>query len=221
MLRSEKQATRSSRQSQGRLRFETLEPRQMLTGDGLTGEYFNTITLTDLANTRIDSVVNFPGDVLGAGAQGQVTADDNYSIRWTGWVHAEQAGSWQFTTFSNDGVRLWVDDTQIINNWTQHASTRDDGSISLAAGWHPIRMEYFQQDGTTDARLLFSGPGKSETIIPQTHLSSTDPNIGDPVANAGPNRVVILPSMRLLAVRSSEVAPPNVAVFGPLSCDHW
>lgn len=175
------------------LHFEPLESRMLLAGDGLNGEYFNTINLTQPAATRVDSVINFPNDALGAGAQGLVTADDNYSIRWTGWVETQQAGTWQFTTFSNDGVRLWVDDTQIIDNWTQHASARDDGQIQLDAGWHPIRMEYFQQDGTTDARLLFSGPGQSETIIPQVRLSTTNPNAGDPVADAGPDRIVLLP----------------------------
>lgn len=175
------------------LRFETLEPRQMLTGDGLTGEYFDEIDLTQAANTRTDTVVDFPGDALGDDAQGLVVSDDNYSIRWTGWVNVAQAGEWQFTTFSNDGVRLWVDDTQLIDNWNTHTSQRDDGLIQLDAGWYPMRMEYFQQGGTTDARLLFSGPGQSEVIIPQASLSTTDPNVGDPVADAGPDRVVILP----------------------------
>ncbi len=178
----------------GRLHFESLESRQMLAGDGLVGEYFDEIDLTAPAGTRIDTTVNFPGDALGADAGGQAAADDNYSIRWTGWVRVDQPGSWQFSTFSNDGVRLWVDNNQLIDNWTQHASVRDDGSLSLDAGWHPLRLEYFQQDGTSDLRLLFSGPGQAESIIPQTNLSTTDPNAGDPVVDAGPSRVVLLPN---------------------------
>ncbi len=174
--------------------MEALEPRCLLSGDGLLGEYFDSIALTQPAGSRIDAVVNFPNDVLGGGAEGQVTADDNYSIRWTGWVEAPQTGTWQFSSFSNDGVRLWVDDTQIINNWDQHASERDDGYIPLTAGWYPIRMEYFQQGGTAGVQLLFSGPGQSEVIIPQAHLSSTNPISGNPVANAGLDRVVVLPA---------------------------
>ncbi|MEM8947239.1 MAG: DUF5060 domain-containing protein [Planctomycetota bacterium] len=207
------------------LRFETLEPRQLLAGDGLVGEYFNDLNLTQLANTRTDAVVNFPADALGQGAQGLVQADDNYSIRWSGWVNVAQSGQWQFTTFSNDGVRLWVDDVQLINNWNQHPSTRDDGSITLDAGWHPIRMEYFQQDGTTDARLLFSGPSQGEVIIPQASLSTTDPNIGDPIANAGPDRVVVLPTNSVVLEGSAsddgvisdfswtQVSGPNTATL--------
>lgn len=164
----------------------------MLAGDGLVGEYFNGQDLDQPAGTRTDVTVNFGGDALGNNALGMVTGDDIYSIRWTGWVQVEQAGQWQFTTFTNDGVRLWVDDTQIIDNWTTHTSTRDDGTITLDAGWHPIRLEYFQQAGTSDMRLLFSGPGQSETIIPQSHLCTTLPDTGEPIANAGPDRVVLL-----------------------------
>ena len=208
-----------------RLSFETLEPRQMLAGDGLTGEYFNESNLTSLAGTRVDSVVNFSGDALGDDAQGMVASDDVYSIRWSGWVNIEQAGQWQFTTFSNDGVRLWVDGTQLIDNWTTHTSTRDDGSITLDVGWHPIQLEYFQQNGTTDARLLFSGPGQTEAIIPQTHLCTTDPNIGDPNADAGPDRVVVLPTNSvtldgsatddgtIVSYAWSQISGPNTAVL--------
>lgn len=187
--------SQSSKSKQGsRLKFEQLEPRQMLAGDGLIGEYFDTIDLTNSAGTRVDAVVNFPNDALGDDAQGMVASDDLYSIRWTGWVNVDQSGQWTFTTFSNDGVRLWIDGTQIINNWTTHTSTRDDGVINLDAGWHSLTLEYFQSAGTTDMRLLFSGPGQTETIIPTTHLCTTDPNFGDPVADAGPDRFVLLPT---------------------------
>ncbi|MEQ8209800.1 MAG: DUF5060 domain-containing protein [Lacipirellulaceae bacterium] len=176
------------------LRLEQLEPRQMLAGDGLVGEYFNGQDLDQPAGMRTDATVDFGNDALGVNASGMVTGDDIYSIRWTGWVQVDTGGQWQFTTFSNDGVRLWVDDTQIIDNWTTHTSTRDDGAITLDAGWHPIRLEYFQQAGTSDMRLLFSGPGQSEIIIPQSHLCTTLPDTGQPIANAGPDRVVLLPA---------------------------
>ena len=208
-----------------RLSFEQLEPRQMLAGDGLVGEYFNTVNLTDSAGTRLDAVVNFPNDALGDDALGMVTSDDLYSIRWTGWVNVEQAGQWTFSTFSNDGVRLWVDGSQIINNWTSHTSTRDDGIVTLDTGWHPITLEYFQNSGTTDMRLLFAGPGQSETIIPTSHLCSTDPNIGDPVADAGPDQFLILPANSIVldgsatddvAIASyvwSQISGPNTAIL--------
>ncbi len=159
------------------MQFETLEARNLMAGDvcGLVGEYFDNINLTDPVAQRIDQTINFPDDALGDDAQGVVAPDDNYSIRWTGFVKVDQGGTWTFTTISNDGVRLWVDDTLIINHWDQHRATRDDGTITLEAGWHPIRLEYFEQNGTTHLELRYSGPGQNEVIIPTTNLSPIDP----------------------------------------------
>ena len=176
----------------------------LLSGNGLVGEYFNEIDLTDLASTRTDAVVNFPSDSLGDSAQGQVIADDSYSIRWSGWVFVDHAATWTFTTISNDGVRLWVDDTSVIDNWELHTATRDDGSLELESGWHPIRLEYFQQGGSSDLRLLFSSSaGQSEVVIPASNLCTTDPNFGMPNASAGPDQILRLPDDSVTLVGSA------------------
>ena len=115
-----------------------------------------------------------------------VAADDNYSIRWTGWVLVDQPGAWQFKTLSNDGVRLWVDDVQLIDNWDQHTVQTDTAMRNLTTGWHPIRLEYFQEDGMARSELRYSGPGRSEVIIPQSHLSSTSPEWAGPTRRRRP-----------------------------------
>ena len=51
---------------------------------GLLGTYFDTISLTNPSSQRVDTTINFPDDVLGDDALGQVVSDDNYSIRWRG-----------------------------------------------------------------------------------------------------------------------------------------
>ena len=160
---------------------------------GLLGEYFNEIDLTSLADTRVDPVVNFPQDWGAAPPGTAVIADDNYSERWTGFVNIEQAGDWTFYTTSNDGVRLWVNDVQVITNWNQHVVTEDSAVVNLSAGWYPLRLEHFQQDGTAEITLSFSGPGQAKTIIPSTHLNTENPQGGDPIADAGPDKTVVLP----------------------------
>ena len=42
-------------------------------------------------------------------------------------------GTYTFTTVSDDGVRLWVNGQEIINNWTYHGPATDTGTITLAA----------------------------------------------------------------------------------------
>ena len=99
-----------------------LDPqRRRPAANGLLGEYFNTTNLTGgIATTPGRRHGQLP-DRLGRSPAGTaVTADDNYSVRWTGFVETSTAGNWTFFTTSNDGVRLFIDDVQIINNWVEH-----------------------------------------------------------------------------------------------------
>jgi hypothetical protein len=143
---------------------------------GLTGEYYNSTNLTGaIATTRVDATVNFPQDWGSAPAGTAVTADDNYSVRWTGYVETSTAGSWTFFTMSNDGVRLWIDDVLVIDNWTTHVVTENSATLTLSAGWHSIRLEYFQQNGAAAITLSFQGPGQVKSIIPQSKLNTANP----------------------------------------------
>ena len=193
-------------------RFECLEARKLLAA-GLSGEYFNEINLTGLADTRIDPTINFLSDWGDAPPGTAVTPDDNYSERWTGFVNLQSAGNWTFYTTSNDGVRLWVDDTQIIDNWTQHTVTEDSATVNLAAGWYPIRLEHFNQNGTSEITLSFQGPGQSKAIIPSTALSTVNPNGENPVADAGPDRNVLLPTSSLTLDGSATDADGTIDTY--------
>ncbi len=58
------------------------------------------------------------------------------------------AGTWEFATLSDDGVRVLVDGTPIINNWTWHGPTRDTGTVTLPADKTvEIVVEHFEIDG--------------------------------------------------------------------------
>ena len=57
-------------------------------------------------------------------------------------------GTWEFTTTSDDGVRVQVDGRPVIENWTWHGPTRDTGKLTLAADQTvEIVVEHFQIDG--------------------------------------------------------------------------
>ena len=48
---------------------------------------------------------------------------------------------------SDDGIRVFVDERLVIEDWTLHAPKRDETLIALDAGQHTIRIEYFQIQG--------------------------------------------------------------------------
>jgi hypothetical protein len=76
---------------------------------------------------------------------------DDFSIRWTTQRFFE-AGRYTFTTYSDDGVRLYVDGRRVINSWKPMRGYRTI-SLDLAAGQHTVVLEYFEHGGVALARL--------------------------------------------------------------------
>jgi len=150
------------------------------TGTGLSGTYFNNKALTAPAVlTRTDATLNFNW----GGSPGTGINADGFSVRWTGKVQAPITGTYTFFTTSDDGIRLWVNGTQLINNWTNHAPVEDSGIIALVAGSsYDIRVEYYEDGGGATARLLWSCAGLAKQVVPQDRLyNNAAPTVSFPL----------------------------------------
>ena len=99
----------------------------------------------------------------------------DYSVRWTGQVIPRHSETYTFHTISNDGVRLWVNGKLVIDNWTDHSTTEDEGKIRLDAGRKVnIKMEFYQGGGGAVAKLFWSSPSQNKEIVPEDCLSLPD-----------------------------------------------
>jgi hypothetical protein len=150
---------------------EMLEHRVLLAGTGLAGAYFNNINLTGTAAaTRIDKTVDFAWS--GAPGVGGLGAD-NFSVRWSGQVLPKYTGTYTFITRSDDGVRLFVNGTKVIDNWTKHAPTDNIGTAILTAGSKAnIVMEFFEATGGATAKLQWKSKSQVQEVIPESALSN-------------------------------------------------
>jgi autotransporter-associated beta strand protein len=166
-----RQAAATRQAGRGLSRFEPLEPRQMLDGEGLTGRYYDTAEFTSLKATRVDATVDFD---WGTGSPATGVAATTYSVRWTGAVVPEFSEMVTFTVTADDGVRLWVDDELIINHWVNQDARGVSGQIALRAGVAtPLTLEYFQSTGTASVRLEWSSRSMPRQVIPQARLNAT------------------------------------------------
>jgi len=137
-------------------------------GVGLQGYYFNNKNFTGTVVTRLDPTVDFN---WGTGVPVAGIAADTFSVRWTGQVRAKVTGTHTFFTTSDDGVRLFVNNVQVINNWTDHSATENSGTIALTAGQlYDIRMEFYENGGQAVAGLSWSAPGVAKEVIPRANL---------------------------------------------------
>ncbi len=135
---------------------------------GLSATYYDNVDLTGATVARVDPAVDFN---WGTGGPATGIAADTFSARWVGSVLPPATGTYTFFTQSDDGVRLWVNGQQLVNNWTDHSLTENSGTISLTAGVrYSVRMEFYERGGDAVARLLWSGPSTAKAVIPQSAL---------------------------------------------------
>jgi hypothetical protein len=140
------------------------------TGTGLKAEYFNSTDFKNLALTRTDRSIDFDWNAAAPDAQVNL---NNFSVRWTGQVQPRASGTYTFTAVSDDGVRVWIDGKQLIDNWQDQAPTESLGSVALEAGKkYDIKVEYYQGAGGAVMKLFWQGPGQSRELIPPTQLYS-------------------------------------------------
>ncbi len=91
---------------------------------------------------------------------------DRYGLRFTGWLQVPADGFYDLYTNSDEGSRLWIGDRLVVDNDGLHAARDAVGNIGLAAGWHPIRIEYFDRWGDDSLAVSWRGPGSGRTPIP-------------------------------------------------------
>ena len=60
-------------------------------------------------------------------------------------------GEYELATISDDGIRVWVDDTLVVDRWSQHES--ELVIVPIAPGRHRLRAEYYQVDGWVELRV--------------------------------------------------------------------
>jgi uncharacterized repeat protein (TIGR01451 family) len=145
-------------------------------GLGLLGEYYEYTGSAPPANpfqtfrlARIDPTLDFD---WGSGSPAPGIANNLFSARWVGQIIPLFSESYTFYTWSDDGVRLWINNVQRINNWTNHAPTENSSAaIALTAGQrYEVRMEFFENGGGATARLSWSSASQPKVIIPRSQL---------------------------------------------------
>src|SRR5581483_11168452 len=120
----------------------TIPPPPPLTG--WYGEYFANRDLAGVpAFVRDDFDINFN---WGNSPPAPNVPPDNFSVRWSRFLPLP-AGPYRFHTLADDGVRVYVDNVLIINDWQNGGLRENIGERNLFGGTHLIRVEYYESVG--------------------------------------------------------------------------
>jgi len=109
----------------------------------------------DLAGAPVQTasvgVINYN---WGSGSPKAGVNADSWSGQWTSNIQFP-AGTYRFTTISDDGVRLYLGDKHIILDWSKHPARTSVATVSLSGGSYPVALDYFDDSGTALLRLYW------------------------------------------------------------------
>lgn len=139
---------------------------------GWKGEYFNNSSLTaPPLFVRDDPVIDFnwglEPPIAGFSA-------DDFSVRWTRTLDFP-AGRYQFNIRTDDGVRLWVNNQLIIDEWRDQTEANFSAGVTLPGGPVPIKLEFY--DGRDKAYVMLNWTPALGTPAQPAAPASTGPAV--------------------------------------------
>ena len=142
------------------------------------GEYFNNRTLSGApALVRNDVDINFS---WGDGPPAAGLSADDFSARWARNLYFDNS-HYRFHIWVDDGARLYIDNSLIIDAWYDGGGREVTVERTMWAGYHPLRLEYYEHSGQAAIRLWWER--LSDTTFPDWKAEYFDNRrlSGDPV----------------------------------------
>lgn len=154
-------------------------------GQGLKGEYYSGLGFPpdkEPVFERIDSSIQF---IWGGDNPFRDTLmNDYFTIRWTGEIQSVFTDEYTFYVRADDGVRLWIGDSLIIDKWIAQPATEHTGKFFMESGkLYPIRIEYFELTGLAEISLWWRSTLTTKEIIPFSQLYP--PPVFEPIIISG------------------------------------
>jgi len=129
-------------------------PTNTCSASDYRADYYNNTSLAgDPVLTRCESAIDYS---WGTGSPGPGVNADDFSARWTAGV-SFAPGSYTFTATVDDGIRVFVDGSLLIDHWVDQASPATyTAPTTLSAGVHEVRVEYYKATGEAAAHVSWS-----------------------------------------------------------------
>ena len=147
---------------------------------GLQADYYNGSNFDEMVVSRTDPSIDFN---WGDGSPAEDVSSDRFSVRWHGEVHAPVSGSYTFIANNDDGIRVIVNGSKIIDSWADQPATERSGPILLNAERPAdIIVEYYKATKGSVVRLEWIGPSGQKEVIPEEAFRRSSVTNQQPIA---------------------------------------
>ncbi len=114
------------------------------------------------AFTRVDGQIDFR---WWDGAPRPDLNDDDFGVRWTGYLSAPATGKYQIGAIGMNAFELYLDGKRIADLNNIHERNYRYATVDLQAGkLYPIRLDYHEFVGDADIRLVWSRPAAGSLL---------------------------------------------------------
>jgi fibronectin type 3 domain-containing protein len=124
---------------------------------------------------------------------------------------------------ADGGVRLWIDNIQLIDAWNDAYYEKLSVTVFLITGEHQIRVDYFNKENRSSFRLAWAPPNEDSYVIPTSNLYGfyiTYENIAQTVENTYTDDGLEIGRIYYYHVRAvndaGESLPGNILEFYPI-----
>jgi alkaline phosphatase D len=127
-------------------KYERLSPKAALSLDrineGLRYKYYEGKfdRLDDLMKTEVVE----SGVAVSLDLEKLAKQEDHFGLVFEGLIKVPSSGVYTFYTISDDGSRLYIGDQLVVDNDGSHNTRQRSGLAVLEKGYHPIKIEYFE-----------------------------------------------------------------------------
>ena len=137
-------------------------------GDGLFAEYFPNLTWT---GPPAVSIVDADPSAARMRLGWEDMPPEQFSVRWSGFLSVGRPGLYSFSTSSDDGSQLLIDNQLVVDNRGMHGLETRSGSIRLDRGPHAVVLRYVQFGAASVLDWSWSRDGSAYAAVPAWALS--------------------------------------------------
>jgi PKD repeat protein len=102
----------------------------------------------------------------GSGSPATGVPADNFSARWTRKVDFK-GGTYVFSAWVDDGVRLWIDDALVLDSWKDGKSRLIQTERQISSGKHRVKVEYYERSGGAEIEVTWQRKAEPTNQPPQ------------------------------------------------------
>ena len=106
----------------------------------------------------------FTGDFLEEGIAEAISVAnkrraDKFAFEFSGYIKIANDGIYTFSTQSDDGSKLFIDDEEVVDNDGDHGTVEKSGKAALKKGMHKMRLIYFDSGGGNELKVFIQPEG--------------------------------------------------------------